>query len=901
MDYDEELLHIGVARRSGRYPWGSGGNAEQHGRSLQGYVAEMRKKGIKDTDIAKSLDLTTTAFRAEQTIAKNAVKAADLAFATRLKEKGMSNQAIAERLGLPNESSVRSLLNPATIDRNLILNNTVSALKDQFKTKEYLDVGEGNEVWLGISDTKLKAALAVLKEEGYRVDKIKVPQLGTKNETVVKVLSPPGTEYKDIATNPGKIASIAGTFSEDGGRSFRGVVPPANLSSKRIAIRYGDEGGSEMDGVIQIRRGVEDISLGLSRYAQVRVAVDGTHYLKGMAMYADDLPDGVDVRFNTNKDRTDNKLDAMKPMKGEDNPFGSTVRQRWYEGADGKKHLSVLNIVGTEDPDGNKTPGEEGGWYQWSRSLSSQALSKQAPLLAKEQLGLAFQTKKENYEEIMALTNPAVRKALLEKFADEADSAAVHLKAAGLPGTRNHVILPINSLKPTEVYAPQYRDGDRVVLIRHPHGGKFEIPELTVNNRNREANRLIPNAKDAIGINSKVAQQLSGADFDGDTVLVIPNNGSRIKTESPLAKLKGFEPQRAYPAYEGMPKMKEKTKQQQMGSISNLITDMTIRGATNDEIARAVRHSMVVIDAEKHNLNYKQSAIDNGIKELQAKYQVQDSGRLGGAATLVSRASSEVRIAERKPRPAKDGGPVDPVTGRKVYVETGNSYVKVDNKGRETVVVKSQKSSKMAETDDARTLVSSNGGTPIERVYADHANRLKALANQARKDVITTKKTEYSPTANKVYQEEAASLKAKLNTALKNKPLERQAQLLGNAHLKTTRDANPNMSGDEVKKVKSQALAEMRVRTGARKQQVVISPKEWEAIQAGAISDSMLRRILQNADIDTVRQLATPRERTVMSDGKIAQAKAMLARGYTQAEIADALGVPTSTLNDSIS
>ena len=347
--------------------------------------------------------------------------------------------------------------------------------------------------------------------------------------------------------------------------------------------------------------------------------------------------------------------------------------------------------------------------------------------------------------------------------------------------------------------------------------------------------------------------------------------------------------------------MKEKTKQQQMGSISNLITDMTIRGATNDEIARAVRHSMVVIDAEKHNLNYKQSAIDNGIKELQAKYQVQDSGRLGGAATLVSRASSEVRIAERKPRPAKDGGPVDPVTGRKVYVETGNSYVKVDNKGRETVVVKSQKSSKMAETDDARTLVSSNGGTPIERVYADHANRLKALANQARKEVITTKKTEYSPTANKVYQEEAASLKAKLNTALKNKPLERQAQLLGNAHLKTTRDANPNMSGDEVKKVKSQALAEMRVRTGARKQQVVISPKEWEAIQAGAISDSMLRRILQNADIDTVRQLATPRERTVMSDGKIAQAKAMLARGYTQAEIADALGVPTSTLNDSIS
>ena len=57
----------------------------------------------------------------------------------------------------------------------------------------------------------------------------------------------------------------------------------------------------DKDGVIEIRSGVDDLSLGDSHYAQVRILVDGNTYLKGMAVYSDDLPDGVDVMFNTNK------------------------------------------------------------------------------------------------------------------------------------------------------------------------------------------------------------------------------------------------------------------------------------------------------------------------------------------------------------------------------------------------------------------------------------------------------------------------------------------------------------------------------------------------------------------------------------------------------------------------
>ena len=72
-------------------------------------------------------------------------------------------------------------------------------------------------------------------------------------------------------------------------------------------VRYADDVGSdgvkgiEKDGVIELRRGVEDLDLNGNRYAQVRILVDGTHYLKGMAVYSDDMPDGVDVVFNTNK------------------------------------------------------------------------------------------------------------------------------------------------------------------------------------------------------------------------------------------------------------------------------------------------------------------------------------------------------------------------------------------------------------------------------------------------------------------------------------------------------------------------------------------------------------------------------------------------------------------------
>jgi predicted transcriptional regulator len=841
-----------------------------------GYVSELQKQGLTEAEVAEGMGINTTQLRAAKSIARNEERQTNINMAQRLKDKGMSNVAIGERMNVA-ESQVRALLAPGSKDKADILMSTSNMLRDQIASKKYLDIGSGVENQLGISQTKLSTAVAVLQEEGYKIHYLKVTQLGTGKQTTVKVLSAPDVPYSEVSKNRHNIKQIQ-SFSEDGGRSYLGIQTPLSINSKRVKVRYAEEGGADSDGVIHVRPDIADINLGSARYAQVRIAVDGSHYLKGMAMYKDDLPDGVDLVFNTNKSSTGNKLDAMKAMKDDpDNPFGAVVRQK-IDPKTGKV-TSVMNVVN-----------EEGDWDRWSKNLSSQLLSKQSPNLARQQLAMTYERKTREFDDISKLTNPAVRKKLLESFSDDVDSAAVHLKAAALPRQRSNVILPINSLSEKEIYAPNFRDGETVALVRYPHGGIFEIPELTVNNRHPEAKRSIGRALDAVGINSKVAERLSGADFDGDTVLVIPNNKRQIKTSPALDGLKGFDPQRSYPSYEGMKVMSARTKAIEMGQVSNLITDMTIRGATTQELARAVRHSMVVIDAEKHKLNYKQSAIDNGIPQLKAKYQ---GGARAGASTLISRATSSIRVAERKPRPAGEGGAVDKATGQKRFVPTNETFT--NRKGN--VVKKTVESRKLAETGNAHTLSS---GTPIEQVYADHSNRLKDLANKARVVAVNTRTTPYSPSAKIAYANEVSTLRSKLNIAQRNRPLERQAQLLANAMVQAKRDANPDMDVADLKKIQGLALAEARARTGAGKQRIDISPQEWAAIQAGAISNNTLSQILSNADLDRVKELATPRVTVLMTSAKTARAQSMVAAGYTQAEIADALGVSLTTLKTTI-
>lgn len=891
------LAHYGTLHKSGRYPWLSGEGSASYNRDFLSYVAKLKQEGMSEVDIAKALEMSTTQLRQERSVAKNMEKRAQQDQAYKLRQKGVSNMEIGRIMGL-HESSVRALLAPGQQDKANQLRATSNILKEQVDRKGYIDVGSNVHIQAGVSDTTFKNAVALTVGDGYTHHYIRVKQLGTNKETLFKVLAGPNVKWSEVNANKDKIQQIT-DFSDDGGRTFLGMHDPLAFSSSRLAVRYGKDGGAEADGVIYVRPGVKDVSIGGSSYAQVRIKVDNSHYIKGMAVYKDDLPKGKDLMFNTNKKDTGNDLDALKPLKktpdgklDKDNPFGAVIQRQLVETDEhgkairvGKKTKlsSVMNIVN-----------QEGDWSTWSDSLASQVLSKQNPSLAKAQLDMTYERAATDYDTISKLTNPAVRKVLLEALAENTDSSAAHLKAAAFKGQATHVILPVKSMPPGQVYAPKYQDGTVVALVRFPHGGTFEIPELVVNNNHKESKKLMGNAKDAIGIHHSVAERLSGADFDGDFVLVIPNDGAKkIKTSPALEGLKNFDPRGQYPKYEGMPKMTAKQTGMEMGNISNLITDMTIRGASREKLTRAIKHSMVVIDAEKHELNYKQSAIDNNIKSLKEEFQSNSTGR--GASTLISRAGAEERVTDYKLRKASDGGPIDKATGKLVYdVTTAKTYT--NSKGIE--VTMKRNSTKLAEAIDANDLSS---GTPIERVYAEHSNKLKALADTIRKDTANAPTPDRrSPSALKTYAKEVASLDAALELAKTNAPLERQAQVFGNAVLKAKEAAYPTMDGPTHKKIKAQALAEGRRRAGAQKQKIVITDNEWQAIQAGAISNSKLLAILDNADMDIVKEHATPKAKVLMTSAKQARAAAMFNNGASRAEVAQALGVSLTTLDTAV-
>lgn len=891
MDLVEEdiLMHYGVKRRSGRYPWGSGDNPYQHGGDFLARVEELQRLGKTEKQIADELHLSTTDLRMQVRVAKHERRALQADRARSLREDGKTLDEIASILGYANDSSVRALLNENTAANKNKAQATAEILKKELAEKGAIDVGTGVERQLGVSTGVLQEALFILETEGYNRYGVGVPQVNDpKKRTITPVISVPEIDQREVYQNLDLVKSVGDYHSTDGGESWDKREYPASIDSSRVKILYGDEGGALKDGVIEIRRGVADLDLGDSHYAQVRILVDGTHYLKGMAMYSDDMPDGADIVFNTNKHTGTPKMDVLKKIQDDpDNPFGALIKangQSHYIDADGNEKLSAINKLK-----------EEGDWDKMSKNLSSQFLSKQPIQLIKKQLDLTYADAADEFSEICSLNNPTVKRKLLLDFADECDSAAVHLKAAALPRQSTQVILPLNSMKETEIFAPNYRDGEKVVLIRYPHGGTFEIPELTVNNKNPTAVSVLgKNIRDAVGINPKVAERLSGADFDGDQVVVIPTGG-RVKIQSTpaLKDLKDFDPKTDY-STEGKTGVRLLAKgaatQRQMGEISNLITDMTLKGATEPEIARAVKHSMVVIDAAKHKLDYRQSEKDNGIAELKKKYQGFDdeTGHHGGASTLLSRRKQDVEVPERQ-----GSGVIDPLTGKVVYKESGRTYV--DPRTGKTVAA-TTKVKRILAVDDVRSMSS---GTLQEEAYADYANKMKDLANKARLEYKATPTLKRSASAAKAFEPEVNRLMAALKVAQLNAPLEREAQRIANARVKAKVQANNITDKDEISKIRRAAISDARNSTGAsgKRTRITISDGEWTAIQSGAISDTTLSEILRYAEPKTVRERATPRRTTQLSDARISRIKAMANSGHTNAEIAEALGISTSAVS----
>lgn len=932
---EDELQHYGMPRRSGRYPWGSGEDAYQHHKGFLGRVKEMESQGMSQRDIAAALgyfnekgEPSSTLLRRDMSIASDEVRIYNVMTAKRLRDKeGMGPTEIGREMGI-NESTVRSLLDAGKEAKMYQSRNVADFIRDQIEKKGMIDVGTGVEKELGISKEMLEVALARLDNEGYPIYKGGIPQpTNPGQQTNQRVICPKGTEHKEIYQYD-KVHPLNedNYISRDRGETFEPrFTYPASMNSKRLGIRYKEDGGEDNDGLVEIRRGVEDLSLGNSRYAQVRILVDGSHYIKGMAVYSDNLPDGVDVMFNTNKKRGTPMQSVLKEIKDDpDNPFGSLIKdakdggQNWYtDSKTGEKKLGLIN----------KTR-EEGEWSEWADSLPSQFLSKQALPMVQKQLGIAKADKQAEFDDICSLNNPTIKKHLLQKYADECDAAAVNLKAASLPGQKYHVMIPINTLKDNEIYAPGYENGTKLALVRYPHAGLFEIPVLTVNNKHPQAKKILgDDVLDAVGVTKKVADQLSGADYDGDTAMCIPTHdrGGKVKISSrpPLKELEGFDSKTAYGYdkktvdpdgtehwYRDGREFKHMTKrglQTQMGIISNLITDMTLDGGASDaEMAAAVKHSMVIIDSYKHHLDYKSSEIENNIGALHEKYQGKKSG---GAGTIVSRAKGEQSVAKRQGTPKinqKGKEWYDPTKpeGALIYKTADDyeyTYQKLNKRTGEMETktgYRMQQSTKMAETDDAYSLVS-KARNPKELAYADYANSMKDMANKARIEMLNTGKIEYSAAAKKAYEAEVKSLMTKLTQAQLNTTRERAAIRMANAEVKAKREANPNMDKSEIKKANQRALSKYRDEVGAvsrRDRNIDITDKEWAAIQAGAISESKLKDILDNTDIAKLRERATPRTGKTLSNSQINRIRAMSST-YTLQQIADKFGVSTATVS----
>lgn len=905
----EDKLDYGTPRHSGRYPWGSGKNPQRSKNFLQ-RADDLAAQGFSRKEIAEAFGMSTGDYTAWRKIYKNQQNMENQQEAIKLSKKGWSNTAIGEKLGI-SEGSVRNLINPNKKRREDKVSLVADELEALLDKKPYIDLGEGVNRQLGISEDHLRSVRLLLQDRGYNVYDFKLNQVSNPRQfTNMLVLCKGDVTKADLRDHIGEVSSPDGLYFENYGETAVHVKPIPSIDSKRVSVRYTEDGGGEKDGVIEIRPGLEDLALGGRNYAQVRIGVDGTHYLKGMAIYGDPktMPPGTDIVFNTSKHKGTPMLGegdntVLKVMKNDpQNPFGAAFRQWEYTDSSGESHTSPINIV-NDDKD----------WEGWKKNLSSQFLSKQMPALAKRQLDIRYSEMADEFKELQSITNPTLKREMCQEFADNCDSAAEHLKAAALPRQGSFAILPVTSLHNNEVFAPMYEQGEEVILVRHPHAGTFEIPRLIVNNKNKEGINVIGlNASHAIGINSTVASQLSGADYDGDTVLVIPTKGQRLKTDAPLDGLKDFSPTELYSRDPSLNRCTGKSRDGmkgdgfnkgiQMGMVSNLITDMTIKGAGIDEIERAVKHSMVVIDAEKHNLDWQRSEQENNIAELRALYQ---NGPGGGASTLISKAKGQARgVLERTEAYSYDKMSAEEKArydaGEIVYRPTGRKYKDKSGKWVDAMA----DISNMDAVRDARELSS---GYLIEEIYANYANNMKHLANEARKEARATGKLEYSPSAAKAYEDVVGpegSLTSKIIRAELESPKERQAQAIAKSVMDAKIQADPSLkerdNADKRKKLASKALTNARLAVNGGKDEkryrISLTDREWDAIQAGAISDSKFQLIIRYSDKDQLKRRAMPRTSGGMKASTRSRARLLLNAGYAPSTVAKDLGISLETL-----
>lgn len=206
----------------------------------------------------------------------------------------------------------------------------------------------------------------------------------------------------------------------------------------------------------------------------------------------------------------------------------------------------------------------------------------------------------------------------------------------------------------------------------------------------------------------------------------------------------------------------------------------------------------------------------------------------------------------------------------------------------------------MGNTYDAKTLVSPSH-FDMENIYADFANSMKALANNARIEMINTPNLQQNKKAKEIYAKEVASLDRKLKEAKINSIKEREAKRKTASYMNEKKEVNPDLKGEDLRKLTQRTLDKYRQEVGAipkRKRDIKLEEREWQAIQAGAISENKLKQILNNSDPDVLRDKAMPRTTKGFTSSQLSIIKRLDANGFTLQEIANKFHVSTSTISN---
>ena len=187
----EQISHIGMPRRSGRYPWGSGGEYTKA-------VNKMASQGFTEKEIAKALGISTTVLRNQKALAKAEEKEAMRLNVIRQKERGMSIAAIAREFKIP-ASTVSDLLKPGANLKFQIINSISNVLRKIIGEKRFVDVGDGAEVFMEVSRPKLDNAITNLRNEGYKLYYLKQENLQAPGKVMtVKVLGAPDSTMGEL-------------------------------------------------------------------------------------------------------------------------------------------------------------------------------------------------------------------------------------------------------------------------------------------------------------------------------------------------------------------------------------------------------------------------------------------------------------------------------------------------------------------------------------------------------------------------------------------------------------------------------------------------------------------------------------------------------------------------------